>query len=130
MRRLHKIRFRFLKEQTGFSLIETVIAVAILAFIGVTFLSALSTISKSDDLYEQQVMAQSLMQSQLERLKASDYDSSGNYSSAAVAPVPPSYKISISAVETENVTGKQEITVTVSRGGHHVLELTTIKAQW
>ncbi|GAH60413.1 unnamed protein product, partial [marine sediment metagenome] len=40
---------------------------------------------------------------------------------------PPGYDIFISTVQEED---KQEITVKVSRDGHHLFELTTIKVDW
>lgn len=118
-----KARFGFLQGQRGISLAEVLVAVAILGFIGVAFLTALSTTSKTTGLYEQRVTAQSLAQSQIEEIKAMDYDPSGNYS--VVVTLPSSYAMSISTVETE--VDKQEVTAVVHLGEHHLFELTTIK---
>jgi len=131
MRQPGKLRFGFLKRQQGFSLLETMIALGILAFIGVAFLTSLSTASKSTDLYEQRVTALSLAQSQLEEIKALAYDPDAHTKNPAypLAVTPPSgYEVSISAVE--RATDKQEVTVAVSRGEHHILQLTTIKTNW
>lgn len=127
MRQVTKVNFPLLREQRGFSLIEMLVAVAILAAIGVVFLSALSTISKSTGLYEQRVTALGLAQSQTEIIKQAPY--AANYDNVS-APTnkPAGYEITISA--TGNVTGKQEITVAVSRDGHHLFELKTIRADW
>ncbi|GAJ12223.1 unnamed protein product, partial [marine sediment metagenome] len=45
------------------------------------------------------------------------------------ASAPPGYDILISTVPHQE-EDKQEITVKVSRDGHHLFELTTIKADW
>ncbi len=127
MRWLGKERIRFFQGQKGIGLLETLIAVGILAVIGIAFLTALSNTSRSVGTYEQRVMAQSLAQSQLEIVKAAAYDNTSPYYDNVSAPasVPPGYEITISA--TGNVTDKQNVTIVVSRDGHHLFQLTTIK---
>jgi len=126
-----KASLRFFQGQRGISLIETLVAVLILGFIGVAFLAALTTTTKSIDLYEQRFTASALAQSQIEILKAAPYDYTLSYDETVSAPtsLPRGYDILISAVPQED-GNKQEITVKVSRDGHHLLELTTIKANW
>ena len=130
MRWLRQARLRFLRGRIGISLIETVVALGILGLIGVAFLTALSTTSKSTDLYQQRVTAASLAQSQLEIVKAAPYDDIPPYYGDVSSPVsvPPGYNITISTVQQE--VGKQEITVAVSRDGHSLLKLTTLKVNW
>ena len=116
-----------MRGQRGISLIETVTAMGILGFIGVSFLTALFTTTESTDLYEQRVTASVLAQSQIEILKAAPY--SEDYESVpSPAGKPHDYDISISTELQPG--GKQEITVKVSRDGHHLFELTTIKVNW
>ncbi len=131
MRWLGKANLRFFQGQRGISILETLAAVGILGFIGVAFLTALSTTTKSTDLYEQRFTASVLAQSQIEILKATPYDYTLSYDETVSAPtsMPPGYDILISAVPQED-GNKQEITVKVSRDGHHLFELTTIKANW
>ena len=119
-----------MRGQRGISLIETVVALGILGFISVAFLNALSSTSKSTYLYEQRVTASALAQSQIEILKAADYDDTSPYYESVSAPasVPPGYDILISTVPQE--VNKQEITVKISWEGHHLFELATIKADW
>ena len=79
MRRLGKDRFRLFRGQKGISLIETVIALAILGLIGVAFLNGLTTTSRAVAMSQERVTAESLAKSQLEHIKAQDYISVFNY---------------------------------------------------
>lgn len=133
MRWLGKAIVRFFQGQRGIGILETLVAVGILGFIGVAFLTALSTTTKSIDLYEQRFTASVLAQSQIEILKATAYDDTYPYYESVSSPasMPPGYDILISTEpQEEPVGGKQEITVKVSRDGHYLLEMTTIKANW
>ncbi|KKN10814.1 hypothetical protein LCGC14_1032790 [marine sediment metagenome] len=131
MRWLGKASLRFFQGQRGISILETLAAVGILGFIGVAFLSALSTTTKSTGLYEQRFTASVLAQSQIEILKATAYDDTDPYYESVSSPasMPPGYDILIYTVPQED-GNKQEITVKVIRDGHHLFELTTIKANW
>jgi len=73
MKWLGKGRFRFLGGQRGFTLIEILVALAILAAIGVAFLSGLSTTSKIVAMSQESVAVESLAKSQIERIKSQDY---------------------------------------------------------
>ena len=61
-----KVRFRFLKEQKGFTLLEVLVAVGILGLIGVAFLTALNTNSRAARTLDEQVVATNLATVHLE----------------------------------------------------------------
>ena len=112
--------------QKGFSLMDTMIAVAILAMIGVGFLQALFIISKGTDTHEKRAIAASLAQSQVEYVKGTEYLPGGDYD--VVVALPPGYSMSTETVQEE--TGKQKVTVEVYRQEDFVLKMTTLKVDW
>ncbi len=123
MKWLVKAKGKFLKRQKGISLIETLVALGILAVIGVAMLNALSVISKNTGIYEEHVTATCLAQSQMEKIRATAYRTDGQYPVTVTAPS--GYAISISTVQM--ATDEQEITVTVAWGGATTFKLKTIK---
>ncbi|MEA3442624.1 MAG: prepilin-type N-terminal cleavage/methylation domain-containing protein [Chloroflexota bacterium] len=62
-----------MKRQKGQSLIEVLIALAILGIVAVAFLTALSTASKSIIVSDEMTTAESLARSELEYVKSQDY---------------------------------------------------------
>lgn len=114
------------RGQKGISLVETLVALAILGFIGVSFLQALATTSMGADAYEERVTAQFLAQWQVEDITTSPYLEIGDYDE--VSPLPANYTISISTVQQD--VGKQEVTVQVFHHGEFVLEMTDLKVDW
>ena len=62
-----------MRNEKGFTLIEVLIAVAILGIIGVAFLSGLATASKAVFIADERATAESLARSQMEYVKNQDY---------------------------------------------------------
>jgi len=73
MRWLGKERLRFLRGQRGFTLIEIVLAAAILAAIGVGLLNALDTNAKATRQLDEKVVATNLATAYFEAIKAVPY---------------------------------------------------------
>ena len=66
-------------RQSGFTLIETLVAVALLGAIGVTLVGAMFTGYKSLDISQERTFAESLAESQVEYIKSQEYISVANY---------------------------------------------------
>jgi prepilin-type N-terminal cleavage/methylation domain-containing protein len=114
----------------GFTLLEVVIAIALIGLIGVAVLSALSTASLALIISDQRATAESIARTQMEYIKdntATPYD--GNltaphpqYLSLApgILPLPANYSVNTTAVRLDqdanpnNDDGLQQITVTVT----------------
>lgn len=122
----------FTCRESGVTLIETVVALAILATIAVAFLSGLATTSRAVFSADERSTAQSLAQSQMEWVKNADYV----YDATEYSPVPmPSGKdyINYSAtIAAESLhypdDGIQKITVTIKHSGKGIIKLEGYKA--
>jgi prepilin-type N-terminal cleavage/methylation domain-containing protein len=69
----------FWRSQGGFSVIEVMVAMALLGIIGVAFLGALSTAFKVNYITDERTTAESLIRSQVEYVKGQDYRSAVTY---------------------------------------------------
>ena len=133
MRWLPKRKFKLFRGQTGFTLIEVLVAVAILAAIGVTFIRAIDTGYRNVGILDEKTQAEALIRSQLDAIKVSPYQDSGNYT--VTVTLPPQYSMSINVTAPKRigtadnytsleelmggpVTTIQEITVSVFRTGN------------
>ena len=133
VRKFWQSRYRQFREQSGFTLIEALVAVAILAAIGVTFTTAYYTSYKSVGTLNEKTQAEALIRTQLDDIQASTYQETGNYT--VTVTLPPQYSMSINTTTPqrigtadnytsleelvgEPVTTIQEITVTVFRTGN------------
>ncbi len=117
----------FARNEAGTTLIETVVALAVLGVIGVTFLSGLATTSKAAFISDERTTAESLAQSQMEWVKNAAY--SCNATDYSPAPVPAgkdytNYSVAITAAPLHAPDdGIQKITVTVRRAGEGIMIL-------
>ena len=115
------------RHESGMTLLETLVALAILGAVAVTFLSGLATTSRAAFVNDELATAGSLARSQMERAKNADYVySATQYPSA---PIPDrrdyvNYSATITAGPLHNPDdGIQKITVTISRSGKEIIRL-------
>ena len=117
----------FTRSESGVTLIETLVALAIVGAIAVAFLSGLATTSKATIIADEQATAESLARSQMEWVKNADYVYSVTEYSPASLPSNKDY-VNYSAVITAeplHVTddGIQKITVTIKHFDKEVMKL-------
>jgi type II secretory pathway pseudopilin PulG len=120
------------------------VAVAILGFIGVAFLTALATSSRSARILDEQVEAGELAQAQIAQVQKAAFNSDitcyllePNICYPPTVTPPPQYTISTKAedildpdgtcVDELNCNTLQKVTVTISRPSGVVFTMTTIK---
>ncbi len=130
--RLLRILGKFTGRESGVTFIETVVALAILGVIAVTFLNGLTTTSKSVFIADEHTTAESLAQSQMEWVKNASY--SYNATTYSSAPIPSgkdylNYSTLITAEPLRSPDdGIQKITVTIKRSDKGVTILEGYKA--
>lgn len=115
-----------MKSEEGFSLLEVLVSLMILAMIGLAFLSALATGTKATLIMDERATARNLACSQMEYVKSQDYTAS--YPPAAI----PSgkdyvgYSVNITAEPLHDPDeGIQKITVKIE---HNNKVVTTLEA--
>jgi len=138
-----KERAGFLGAQRGFSLIEILVALALLSIISVAFLRGLFTTSQAVAVSQESVVAESLARSQVESIKAQDYilvaeydDPANCYPTIAVPAdlagagysVEINPPVSISVTENQTIE-LQSIAVAVKRHGEGMFTLSVYKAE-
>ena len=125
-----------LKSNKGYSLIETLIAVLILAVIGIAVFTGLSTAASANIVSDEQTTAGSIARRQIESIQQQTYDSVNNppvYT--LLSDLPAGYSIVTPVVTrmdpknngTGNDDGLQQISVTVMHGTKTVLTLVDYK---
>ena len=117
----------------GMTLIETLVALGILAAVGVTFLVGMTVSSEAIMVSQERVTAESLAKSQMEYINSQPYDEDNNppqYDKLGGMPDSHGYDMEISAIRldplengSDNDDGLQQITITVNRGGETLLSL-------
>ena len=137
MRWLLKGKFKLFRGQTGFTLIEVTFAVGLLALIGVVFIGSLNTAYRSVGVLDEKTQAEALARSQMEIIKDSTYQDSGNYTALTI-DLPTQYSMSINVQDitptpTLQENTLQEIKVSVSRptgeGDRPIFSVSTYKVK-
>ena len=114
------------QDQRGLGLVETLVAVAILGTSVVAFVVALSAGSIAVGEQGEEVVAQSLVQTQLEYTKSYPYDPEAT--TYPTVDTPEGYTISVGVASIPDTdTDIQKITVTVSRDGEDLLTVADYK---
>jgi type II secretory pathway pseudopilin PulG len=112
------------RRELGITFLETAIALAILGAVSVSFLSGLTSASKSVFIVDKKTTAESIAQSQMEWVKNVSYSYNATSYSAAPIPDGKDYLQYSSVVSAEPVhtpdDGIQKITVSVQRSGENV----------
>jgi Tfp pilus assembly protein PilV len=113
-----------MKSQKGSSMIEIVVALALLGSIGVTFLSALGTTSNSRTVSSEHTVGRIMAASQMDAILNSPY--AFTYSPM---PVPSEYEGYTTTIDIANISdgSLQKITVTVKHHDEDVTKLESYK---
>ncbi|MFH1031958.1 MAG: type II secretion system protein [Chloroflexota bacterium] len=127
MSKFGKLRIR----ESGQTLVETAVALAILGTIAVVFLTGVATTSRAAFINDEQATAESLAQSQLEWVKNVSYVNEATQ--YAPSPIPSgkdytNYSATISAQPLHvSDNGVQKIIITINHSGKEVLSLVGYK---
>ncbi len=120
---LARVKVR-IQDQRGLGLVESLAAVAILGTAVVAFVVALSAGSIAVREQDQQVVAQSLVRTQLEYIKGLSYD----ITSYPTVDTLEGYTISVEVASIPDTDADiQKITVTISRDGEDLLSVEDYK---
>lgn len=121
------------KNQAGTSLIEVLVALAVLGLISIAILSALGTGAKATLIAREQATAESLARSQIEYVKGYPYAYAATtypLDTTLTVPAEDGWTVLPAVVEPLHSAdnGIQKITITVQRYGETLLSVTTYKA--
>lgn len=124
-----------MQDEKGFSLIETIVAVAIAAIVVPIFLGGLATSTRATFSADIMTTAENLAISQIEDAKEQPYDATNNppvYS--LIADIPAPYTITVDASRLDydgdgldDDDGIQSIVVRVQHDGHQLITLEDYK---
>ncbi|MCK4353834.1 MAG: prepilin-type N-terminal cleavage/methylation domain-containing protein [Dehalococcoidia bacterium] len=124
---------RSIRNQKGVSVIEAIIALAILGVIAIAFLGGLMTSLKAVSITDERSTAQSLAQSQMEYVKSLPYEEGASPSYEQTDMSSPDYPGYTSSVDVELLNPPddsiQKITITIKHHEKNVLTLADYKVR-
>lgn len=126
------IGLRFLQvaamNQRGVTLIETLVALAVLGITVIVILNGAAVALKGAMVTQERVAVESLAKSQLEYIKAQPYSATGEDYTMSVPAKLQEQGYSIAPISVvESVTGLQKVTVTVKRNDQTLLSIQDYK---
>ena len=121
----------WLKGERGTGLLEIMVALGILGFMGVGFMSALSTSTRATSTVDVQVVSEKLAREVSAEIMRQPWN--GSYSVTVVPPGGYTFSITTDTapptVSRTNGSNLQRITVSISRGGKPALSVVTYRHQ-
>ena len=133
---LFRVAKKLKSSEAGVTLIETLVALALLGLITVAFLSGLATTAKATLIADERATAESLARSQIEYVKNQsyiNYDAPIHVDYVIMPHDNANYEVEINAARIDEDTGQaqgiQKITVTVTRGDKTVLTVDAYKVE-
>lgn len=119
-----------MKQEKGFSLIEVILAIALLGVVAIAFLSALAGGSKAIFIADERATAESLARAQMEYVRNQEYDAENDPPVYAKIPYPDGYEIDLIPVRldpngdgTDTDDGIQSISVVIKHHGKEIFTL-------
>lgn len=120
----------FGQKEKGITLLETLVALAIVGVVAVTFLGGVGTATKATVISNEQATAESLVRSEIEYVRkcAYQYDASV-YAVDPALTIPQGWAVPPPVVELVHATddGIQKVTVTAEHNGDTILSVAMYK---
>ncbi len=120
----------FGRKEKGIALLETLVALAIVGVVAVTFLGGVGTATKATVISNEQATAESLVRSEIEYVRKSAYQYDASvYAVDPALTIPGGWVVPPPVVELVHATddGIQKVTVTAEHHGKAILSVVMYK---